>query len=305
MENRAHALAAGLFVLLLGAALAAVALWLQRDTRTYAPYAIATTLPVTGLKPEAPVRWRGLDVGRVESMRLDPDAPGGIVIALALDPATPVTDATYAQLGFQGVTGLAFVQLGEGAQRGKPLAAAGGAPPRIPLRPSLLDSGEELLAAVAEASARVNTLLGDDNQVLVKRTLAGLEQATLRLQRLAEQLEAGTRQVPALIGDAQAAARRADRLMADVSALTTRLDGKVEGVAGNVDRVGLAADDARASAVSLREEAVPRMNVLLEQLQRETRTLNRLLTTLADQPQSVVFGPPARAPGPGEPGFQR
>lgn len=287
MENRAHALAAGLFVLLLGAALAAVALWLQRDTRTYAPYAIATTLPVTGLKPEAPVRWRGLDVGRVESMRLDPDAPGGIVIALALDPATPVTDATYAQLGFQGVTGLAFVQLGEGAQRGKPLAAAGGAPPRIPLRPSLLDSGEELLAAVAEASARVNTLLGQ------------------ALQPQGGLLEAGTRQVPALIGDAQAAARRADRLMADVSALTTRLDGKVEGVAGNVDRVGLAADDARASAVSLREEAVPRMNVLLEQLQRETRTLNRLLTTLADQPQSVVFGPPARAPGPGEPGFQR
>jgi phospholipid/cholesterol/gamma-HCH transport system substrate-binding protein len=305
MENRAHALVAGLFVLLLGAAAAAAAVWLQRDAQALAPYVIATTLPVTGLKAEAPVRWRGLDVGRVEALRLDPSAPGQIVVTLGIDPATPVTDATYAQLGFQGVTGLAFVQLNEGATPGRPLASAAGAPPRIPLRPSLLDAGEDLVAAIGEASARVNALLADDNQALVKRTLAGLEQSTLKLQRLAEQLEGGTRQLPALIAAAQAAARRTDRLMAELTALTTRLDGKLDHVAGSVDRVGVAADDAGASARSVREEAIPRVNALLEQLQRETRTLNRLLTTLSDQPQSVVFGHPPRSPGPGEPGFGR
>jgi phospholipid/cholesterol/gamma-HCH transport system substrate-binding protein len=305
MENRAHALIAGIFVLVLGAAVAAVALWLQPARPALVPYVIATTLPVTGLKPEAPVRWRGLDVGRVDALRLDPATPGRILITIGLDPAAPVTDATYAQLGFQGVTGLAFVQLNEGARPGKPLLPSAGSPSAIPLRPSLLDSGEELLASVAEATTRVNALLGDENQAAVRRTLDGLEQSTVRLQRLAEQLEQGTRQLPALLADAQAAARRADRMMAEVAALTARLDGKVDGVAGNVDRVGAAADDAGASARSVREEAIPRVNVLLEQLQRETRTLNRLLTTLSDQPQSVVFGHPPRLPGPGEPGFQR
>ena len=42
MENRAHALAAGLFALLLGAALAAVALWFSKDDLKLIPYAMTT-----------------------------------------------------------------------------------------------------------------------------------------------------------------------------------------------------------------------------------------------------------------------
>ena len=71
MENRAHALAAGLFTLVLGAALAAVALWFNKDDIKLIPYVMATTSPVTGLKAEAPVRYRGVDVGKVEEISID------------------------------------------------------------------------------------------------------------------------------------------------------------------------------------------------------------------------------------------
>jgi phospholipid/cholesterol/gamma-HCH transport system substrate-binding protein len=45
------------------------------------------------------------------------------------------------------------------------------------------------------------------------------------------------------------------------------------------------------------------MNVLIDDLSRETRTLGRVANTLGDNPQSIVFGMPPGKPGPGEPGF--
>ena len=56
MENRAHALAAGLFTLILGAALVAVTVWFSKDDLKLVPYTLFTTGSVTGLKTEAPVR---------------------------------------------------------------------------------------------------------------------------------------------------------------------------------------------------------------------------------------------------------
>ncbi|MCU0805218.1 MAG: MlaD family protein [Burkholderiales bacterium] len=297
MENRAHALAAGLFVLLLGIALAAVAAWLGQDKTKTVPYTVSTARAVTGLKVEAPVLYRGLEVGRVAAMGFDPAAPGHILITLAIAEGTPVSDETFAQLGFQGVTGLALVQLNDARPGGKALAPGPGA--RIPLRPSLLDSGEDLVASFGEAAARVNNLLGEENQAQVKRALAGLEAATAKIARLSEQVEAGTRRLPSLIADAQAATRRAERTMAEIGALAAKL----EAASTAADRVGAAADDAGASLRAVRDESVPRMNALLDQLSRETRALDRLITTLNDHPQSVVFGTPPRVPGPGEPGF--
>ena len=60
MENRAYALAAGMFTLLLGAALVAVALWFGKDDLESVPFLITTTTSVSGLKAEAPERYRGV-----------------------------------------------------------------------------------------------------------------------------------------------------------------------------------------------------------------------------------------------------
>ena len=72
MENRAHALVAGLFTLLLGAALAVVAFWFSKDDVRLVPYMVSTNTSVAGLKVEAPVRYRGVEVGKVQSIRIDP-----------------------------------------------------------------------------------------------------------------------------------------------------------------------------------------------------------------------------------------
>ena len=61
MENKAHALAAGVFVAAVAALLLGLAAWLARDTAQYQAYEISTRVSITGLQEQAPVRYRGVD----------------------------------------------------------------------------------------------------------------------------------------------------------------------------------------------------------------------------------------------------
>src|ERR1700704_2762852 len=152
MENRAHALAAGLFALLLAAALVAAGFWFRRDNITFAQYVVTTTNSVSGLKTEAAVRYRGVDVGRVESIKIEPGSSGRIHIRIGVQEDTPITRSTYAQLGYQGVTGLVLFPLNAEGPWGEPLKSGAGEPPSIEMRPSIFDSGLDLVAAVRELS---------------------------------------------------------------------------------------------------------------------------------------------------------
>jgi phospholipid/cholesterol/gamma-HCH transport system substrate-binding protein len=74
MENKAHALAAGVFVLFVGAMLVALAMWLTRDTGVRHIYEMSTREAVSGLQSQAAVRYRGIDVGKVAHIGFDPQS---------------------------------------------------------------------------------------------------------------------------------------------------------------------------------------------------------------------------------------
>src|SRR5690606_24634273 len=91
MENKAHALAAGLFVVVVTALLLGMAAWLTRDTGVRDIYEISTRETVTGLQEQAPVRFRGVDVGKVAAVGFDPSVIGNVLIRLEVDHEAPVT----------------------------------------------------------------------------------------------------------------------------------------------------------------------------------------------------------------------
>jgi phospholipid/cholesterol/gamma-HCH transport system substrate-binding protein len=155
MENKAHALAAGTFVLALMALLVAMAVWLTRDKGERHLYDISTAQAISGLQPQAAVRFRGVPVGKVESIGFDPSAQGQVLVRISVDVNTPITRNTFAIITAQGVTGLGFIQLDDDAPQTERLAANDANPPRIPLRPGVVD---QLLQQSA-------TILGQVQQV--------------------------------------------------------------------------------------------------------------------------------------------
>lgn len=307
MESRANVIAAGLFVIALTVGLIVAALWLTRDSVDRLPYLVVSHVPVSGLHAKAAVRLRGVDVGRVDAIAFDPKNPRTILINISVDRSAGLTQGTYGQLAFQGVTGLSYIALDDAGDRPDALLTSGDAPGRIEMRPSLIDnlgeSSAELLHDASLAAKGVNRLLSDENLAHVSGTLRSTEAAATQLAALARDLQPAARSVQDLAGDTRGAIQKLDRLLGDLHATTLELDRHL----GALDQVGRGAQQIGDASASLQgalvDDALPRLTGAADDLARTARTLDRFLGQLQARPQSLVFGAGPPAPGPGEAGF--
>ena len=325
MENKSHALAAGIFVLLVSALLVALAVWLARDASPQRLYALSSKEAVTGLQPQASVRFKGVNVGKVTAIGFDPLIAGNVLIQIEIDEQAPITQSTFGTLGFQGVTGLAFVQLDDADESRQALAPGTASPPRIPMRPSLLsrltDQGADILLQLEASSRRVNQLLEPGNQQRLLATIdqmgqaaAGIKQLASRADKLLDaQFGPGRLNMPQLVQEAtatlktlQATSERvgesADEARASARAfrqVTERMDEK----GGTLDQLASGVDTLSATGQAVNAATLPRLNRTVDEAARTARQLSRAVDAVKDNPQALLFGSGRLAPGPGEPGF--
>ncbi len=339
MENKSHALAAGAFVILVTALLIGLAAWLMRDTKLRDALEFSTRESVTGLSAQAPVRYRGIAVGKVDSIGFDPQARGHVLVKLAIDQGTPITKSTYAVLGYQGVTGLAYVQLDDGGQSQDLLDLSADKAPRIELKPSLLsklsDQGANILIQVEETTKRLNLLLAPENQKAligsvqaVGQSAANFSTQVSKMQGILDaQFGPERTDIPGLVRDTrqtmqalQSTSSEFGKTAAEATKAATALNSVAQRMAekgGTLDRVnegiasatsGVQAIGQSAAAVgqtaqSLTATTLPRTTRLIDDAARAARSTDRVVNGLGDNPQSLIFGNAPVPPGPGERGF--
>jgi phospholipid/cholesterol/gamma-HCH transport system substrate-binding protein len=318
MENKAHALAAGLFVLALAALLLLLGAWLTRDSGARHAFEISTRESVTGLQEQAPVRYRGVDVGKVTAIGFDPRNHGHVLVRLDVEEGTPITRETFATLSFQGVTGLAFVQLDDSGTPAPLLPPNDEVPPRIPLRPGLLSNlasrGEAILGQVEQITARVNAMVSDANQQKVVGTLDNVSQAAANLSKLSQSLDATiTAQFGPQRVDIPALVRRTDEALASLRATSDEARSTIAQIGntaerlnaqgGPMDRLAEGTEALSRAADAFNSATLPRINKVSEDTSRAVRQLSRTVNAINDNPQSLIFGTGRIDPGPGEAGF--
>lgn len=311
MENKAHALAAGLFIALLGAAMLAVIAWFQDSTTGRVDYWVISGQGVPGLNLKAAVKLQGVPIGKVEAIQFDPDQPRRIRVRISVDSSAPITTATQARLGYQGITGLSFIDLSDKSDNAK--RAEPGS--EIVLLPSTLDqlsqSGPRLLAATQEAMQRASTLLGEDNQRQMMDSVNRLGEAAGEVAALARELRPLAQRLPALADQGQVLLREAGSSLKKVDAVSEEglaLGRELRQRAEALDRVGAAAAQLQQTSRNLEQALVgldrpPRTQPLVDDLARAARALEQAAQGLADRPQGLIFGPRGAPPGPGESGF--
>lgn len=291
MENRAHALIAGLFVIILSTAVILVAKWFSGDSIVRNNYLVVSYESVSGLSPQAAVHYRGVNIGKVGAIYFNPENSSQILIEISVDQRVVLTTSVFAKMEYQGLTGLTYIQLSEDldALKNSPIAAE----PlqenaRIPLRRSLLDemtgSGQDLLKNINKTVIQINHLLDKDNQKQISEIITDINKATSRFSDLFD---------PA----------NPDNMK--ISNLITELDSFLQTInltASKVNEKGGLIDSLTLSAEAL-ADATPKLNQISDSILRSTQNLDRTLLQLEEQPQSMLFGKPPSLPGPGEDGF--
>lgn len=302
MENKSHAFIAGLFVLILGAAVLLAIYWLGGGKDETNDYVVVTKQNIGGLNPQAQVRYRGIRVGKVSDIRLDPEDYANILVTISVNSSVPLTRGTVAKLNYQGVTGLAHILLLETGKDAELLVPDDDQPPRIIMIPSLFDelgeTGSATLKQARQLMVSANSLLSENNIRHLSATLANLEASSASMKPAIDNLNGTLVQVRKLLDDRNIrqlslAAGEVGPLLAESRQLVARMQ---EATA----KFDVAVGDASASGTSA---LMPRLNELAQDFSLTSRQLSRVLRILEDTPQGLVFGPPPLPPGPGEPGF--
>jgi phospholipid/cholesterol/gamma-HCH transport system substrate-binding protein len=315
MENKSHAIGAGAFVLVVAALLVVLAAWLTRDTGEHRLFEISSREGVTGLQEQAGVRYKGVTVGRVQAITLDRETPGNVKVRIAVDSTAPITKSTFATLGFQGVTGLAFIQLDDSGQSQEALVGTDEQLARIPMRASLLsrlsDQGAGLLTQLEEVSVRVNQLLAPPNQKKLMDAIGSMGQAATGISQLSQHADAAN--LPALARDAtvtlQSLRATSDRLGKSADSVGASADAfkdmsdRMNESGGTLDKIAQGTDALLVTGQTLNATLVPRLNRTVDDTARTVRHIGRAVESVKDNPQSLILGNGVAVPGPGEPGF--
>ncbi len=305
MESRSYALLTGLFTILLGIALAASYVWFRGDSKSFSNYLVVSTFPVNGLNRQAAVRFRGVEIGKVDDISIDPKDSKIILIWVVLDDSVPITRSTFAQLGYQGLTGIAYVVLDDDGSDPALLQPSA----RIEVRGNVFDdlaqNSKALLQQATDLLDRLNKIASDSNQSRIENALANFEKASAQLEPALRAIPEVTERAKKFLSDDNQ--HSLQRALANIEQATDSVTPVVEDsrkVLANMRQLSDKLDKLGTEiSAEITDSTLPKINQLVEQLGEDSQDFHRLVLQIEREPQSLVFGRQRPQPGPGEPGF--
>jgi phospholipid/cholesterol/gamma-HCH transport system substrate-binding protein len=309
MGKNKHALITGLFLLVFISITVVIVFWMGHFDQKRNIYTISTRASVSGLNPQSTVFFRGIEVGKVISVQFDPDDSGIILVPIEVNNDVMLTKGAYATLRLKGVTGLTQIELADDGKIPEELPANNNNyAHRIPLRASLtdklLDSGEHLLAKADHLMVRLDALLNDENTENIGDILGNLKTLSEKLIDLNKSLDKVLAGIPDLNHNALITLKHINNLTLELQTLSKELRVLSIKAGDLTDKAGNFADRGKDIGDILVQKTLPKMNILLTDLQSTSRQVRNTANLLEKNPQSLLLGTKLSEPAPGEPNYE-
>ncbi|RME23477.1 MAG: MCE family protein [Deltaproteobacteria bacterium] len=286
MINRAQRIRLGIFVIVaLGLFLALIvsvvgsSLLEKRDH-----YLVRYDISVSGLEVGAPVKYNGVRVGRVESIRIDPEQVSRSLVEISLQRGTPVKKNARAILSVQGITGLKFIELVGGTSDADSLEPGSEIPAGKSVVDKLTGKAETLALKTEMLVNQLLALTGKENQALVTDVL---EHSGELAGTLNELVQRNNNQLDRLIASSSLAAKRLADVLDEMRQLLRASRESVLAVRRAAEKVldsrkiGALLDDGRQVMGELKKRAGGReLGKVLQVLGRLAERTDRLVDKL-------------------------
>ena len=317
----------GAFVLLLGAVLVIAILWLASGgnlQKKYDLYMAILEESVAGLNLNAPVKYNGVDVGKVQNIQLDPGNPERVQLIFAIERGTPIKVDTVAVLKTQGLTGIAYVELDGGAKNAAPLLATGQQKyPVIQTKPSLSTRLENMLTTVLtkldNTTNNIDSLVSQENQQAFKSALADIAIVSKTIAARKTEIDAGIINAARAADNTARATQKLNPIVDKIEPVIDQLNVTIAQInrsaiviekAGN--EVAIASTSAGKTVTSVganierySTETLPEVQRLLAELNELSTSLTRLIEQTERDPASLLRGRSSVPDGPGESSSER
>ncbi len=265
MESRTNYAIVGAFVLLLSAGIIVFAVWLGKYgfAEEYSLYKVYTKESVSGLSINATVKYRGVDVGSVESIKINPNNIEEVEVLLRVKKGTPVTKGMSAQLKYFGLTGLAYIELSGGRKNAPLLKETDGKIPILKSKPSLYDRIDTTLSSISKKLSvsldRINKLLSDKNIKNISLTIKNTKDITANINRSK--------------ADITAAIKNFVKIEKNIQTLTRSLSE-------TSSKISSSSDAFKNMSISIKKIAQKNIKKLTSQIIKTSKEANSLITDI-------------------------
>ncbi|MDX2276377.1 MAG: MlaD family protein [Hyphomonadaceae bacterium] len=280
METKANYILLGAATIAGALLIMLFAMWLAGGEyrQGFQEYDIVFDDPVRGLAEGGEVRFNGIKVGEVQTLRIDPDNTNRVIARVRISSDVPVRADSTAQLEPVGLTGVTLIQLSPGLTTSQLLRPTPfGATPRIQGRGSQIDlivaRGEDIAMRASEAVAAVRDLLTDENIARVTRIIENLEVIS---DRLADERSVINRSGEAA-GALADAARSIDSLAVQTQRDLAELDEVMSGL--------------RGVAATASDDTLPELAEAALEIRRAAASINRVANDLDESPSLLTPRP--------------
>ena len=291
METKANHLAVGAFVLLAIAGLTAFALWLGKAEidREFDRYHVYFRGSVSGLSVASTVRYRGVPVGSVSDIRIDPDNSEQVRVTIDVTHGTPIKEDAVASLELQGITGLVDVQISGGSKQSAPLEPKAGE--KYAVIRSKASKIEELFEDVPNLLARATVLveqgaklLNAENLGAIADTLQNVREFTGGVANSTADLERLTADVASIAASVRSTAAKIDVLVGE---LRERVPGLVDDAATTLSAASETLTTVGENTRALTADAQSTLGEVREAAARLSTTAHELNQLIAENRQPL------------------
>jgi|UniRef100_A0A832AED3 phospholipid/cholesterol/gamma-HCH transport system substrate-binding protein len=308
METKPNYVLVGAFVIVLSAAIVIIVLWLfgYRANESYKTYLILTKYSVNGLSQNSLVKYKGVDVGSVEKIDIDPDNPEIVRIFIKVKSSIPIKTDTVATVSAQGLTGLASIDLTGGTKNAPLLETVDHH--EYPIIKSKMSELQKISQALPSVLESANTLIKNMSEVFNKNNRQQISSILSNTDKSSKELSVDLNNLNATLNRANEAIESIKQAgqSAQVAFLSTnKLVESLQESSKNLAQISISLNqlinENKNQVNYFTHESLYNLNKLIEEVNKTTKATNSIIDELQSNPSYILYGRP-KTPAPTEKG---